>query len=45
MLSRTPANVGAMKTQMVALFGLAAYMIWTSTFAGLMIGFVPAPGL
>ena len=33
-----------MKTQMVALFGLAAYMVWTSTFAGLMLG-LPTPGL
>lgn len=44
MPSRAPASVGTMKTQMVALFGLAAYMIWSSTFAGLMLGFVPTPG-
>ena len=30
--------------QMVALFGLAAYIIWTSTFAGMLAGVVPVPG-
>jgi hypothetical protein len=33
-----------MKMQMVALFGLAAYVIWTSTFAGVLAGVLPAPG-
>lgn len=45
MRSCAPASVGVMKMQMVALFGLAAYMIWTSTFAGLMLGVVPSPGM
>jgi len=30
--------------QMVALFGLTAYMIWTSTFAGMLVGVIPVPG-
>ena len=34
-----------MKLQMIALFGLAAYLVWSSTFAGMMLGVVPAPGL
>jgi hypothetical protein len=34
-----------MKMQMIALFGLAAYLVWSSTFAGMMLGVVPAPGL
>jgi len=33
-----------MKLQMVALFGLTAYIIWTSTFAGILAGVLPAPG-
>ena len=45
MRSRTTASVRGMKLQMVALFGLAAYMIWTSTFAGMMVGVVPSPGM
>ena len=31
-----------MKLQMLTLFGLAAYMVWTTTFAGLVAGFMPS---
>lgn len=33
-----------MKLQMVALFSLAAYMICSSTFAGMLFGVLPTPG-
>ena len=37
------ADAGAMRMQLAVLFGLAAYLIWTTTFAGLLVGVIP-PG-
>ena len=36
-------SVGAMKMQMVALFGLAAYFVYATTFAGLLAGVLELP--
>jgi hypothetical protein len=30
-----------MKLQLVALFGLATYLVWTTAFAGAMTGLMP----
>jgi hypothetical protein len=30
-----------MKLQIVTLAGLAAYMVWTTTFAGILAGVIP----
>jgi len=42
--TRRFVRLGAMKLQLVALFTLAAYIILTSAFTGLMLGVVPTPG-
>ena len=39
--SRGTATVGGMKMQLVTLFGLAAYLVWTTTFAGMLTGLIP----
>jgi hypothetical protein len=36
--------VGDMKLQLVTLFGLAAYLVWTTTFAGMLAGIIPTGG-
>ncbi len=37
----TVASVGTMKMQLVTLFGLAAYLLWSTAFAGLLAGLIP----
>ncbi len=32
-----------MRIQLVTLFGLATYLVWTTTFAGALAGVVPFP--
>jgi hypothetical protein len=39
--SRGAATVAGMKMQLVTLFGLAAYLVWTTTFAGMLAGLIP----
>ena len=36
------AIVMGMKMQLVTLFGLAAYLVWTTTFAAMLAGIIPA---
>lgn len=33
-----------MKMQLATLFGLTAYLIWTTTFAGMLAGVIPSGG-
>ena len=40
--SRSAVIVSGMKMQLVTLFGLAAYLVWTTTFAGMLAGLIPA---
>jgi hypothetical protein len=42
--SRSAAIVGVMKMQLVTLFGLAAYLVWTTTFTGMLAGIIPTGG-
>lgn len=42
--SSGPGSVGDMKMQLAALFGMAAYLVLCSSFAGVLAGVLPTPG-
>jgi len=35
-------EIPVMRMQLAMLFGLAAYLVWTTTFAGVLAGVIPA---
>jgi hypothetical protein len=42
--SRSVVIVVGMKLQLVTLFGLAAYLVGTTTFTGMLAGIIPTGG-